>query len=200
MCVSSRLHATTLQISQGQWLIFDIIPQFQVHKTRLPVVSKFCKFIPRTKTMIHVCCQRTSQQEIESTIFSLRKQKYLKLVIKKGKMHQRVSCQVGDCKYSGFVRWKCCFLFRHQVLCSEKCFPTGSELCKGTPKSHCTIPLKKNSEKWRIKATPFCKFLGKEPLEIPWPHPTTCEPIRTLGRPEKFESILGKENQSELNT
>ena len=132
--------------------------------------------------------------------FSLRKQKYLKLVIKKGKMHQRVSCQVGDCKYSGCVRWKWCFLFRRQVLCSEKCFPTGSELCKGTPKSHCTIPLKKNSEEWRIKATPFCKFLGKEPLEIPWPHPTTCEPIRTLGQPGKFESSPRKENQSELNT
>ena len=53
---------------------------------------------------------------------------------------------------------------------------------------------------WRIKATPFCKVPGKEPLEIPWPHPTTCEPIRILGQPGKFESSPGKENQSELNT
>ena len=28
------------------------------------------------------------------------------------------------------------------------------------------------------RKTPFCKVLGKEPLEIPWPHPTTLEPIR----------------------
>ena len=25
--------------------------------------------------------------------------------------------------------------------------------------------------------TPFCKVPGKEPLEIPWPHPTAHEPI-----------------------
>ena len=27
------------------------------------------------------------------------------------------------------------------------------------------------------RETPFCKVLGKDPLEIPWPHPTTHEPI-----------------------
>ena len=39
------------------------------------------------------------------------------------------------------------FLFRYRVLGSEKHFPTGSELCKGTPRSHYTIPLEKNSGK-----------------------------------------------------
>ena len=161
MCVSDRLHAATLQISQGKWLTFYIIPQFHFHKTCLPVVSKLCKFIPRTKATIPVCwlwdlflaCSAKSvlsenfPERNRKQHFSLRKQKYLKLDIKKGKMHQCVSRQVGDCKYSGFVRRKCWFLFRHRVLCSEKYFPTGSELCKGRPRSHCTIPLKKNSEK-----------------------------------------------------
>ena len=27
------------------------------------------------------------------------------------------------------------------------------------------------------RKTPFCKVPGKEPLEIPWPHPTAHEPI-----------------------
>ena len=32
------------------------------------------------------------------------------------------------------------------------------------------------------RKTPFCKVPGKEPLEIPWPHPTTHEPVGTQTR------------------
>lgn len=55
--------------------------------------------------------------------------------------------QVGDCKYSWFfVWWKCCFLFRHRVLGSEKHFPTGVEMCKDTPRLYWTIhSLRKHS-------------------------------------------------------
>ena len=60
--------------------------------------------------------------------------------------------------------------------------------------------VERDVQQWRVKATPFRKVLGKEPWEIPWPHPTTCKPIRTLGQPGKFESSPGKENQSELST
>ena len=47
--------------------------------------------------------------------------------------------QVEDCKYSRFTSRKCCFLFKHRVLGSEKCFPTIVEICKSTPKSHQTF-------------------------------------------------------------
>ena len=43
-----------------------------------------------------------------------------------------------------FIRWKCCFLFRSRVLCSEKHFSTGSGLCQDTTRTHCTIPLEKS--------------------------------------------------------
>ena len=77
---------------------------------------------------------------------SLRKQKYL--MNKEGK--NAPVCffhQVGDCKYSWFfVWWKCCFLFRHRVLGSEKPFPTGVEMCKDTPRLYWTIhSLRKHS-------------------------------------------------------
>ena len=43
---------------------------------------------------------------------------------------------------------------------------------------------------------PFCKVPGKEPLEIPWPHPTTCEPIRTLGQPWRSQAQERRTNQN----
>lgn len=54
--------------------------------------------------------------------------------------------QIGDYKYSWFLRRKC-FLFRPRVLDSEKRFHTASELSKDTPGTHYTIPLEKSSEK-----------------------------------------------------
>lgn len=55
--------------------------------------------------------------------------------------------QVWDCKYSSFVRRKGCFLFRPRVLGSGKCLPTGSELRKDIPQTHCTISLEESSQK-----------------------------------------------------
>ena len=67
------------------------------------------------------------------------------------------------------------------------------------------------------RKTPFCKVPGKEPLEIPWPHPTAHEPIRPqtkiswlnaqefvvyLDNRDQSEPVAspGNENQSEPNT
>ena len=69
------------------------------------------------------------------------------------------------------------------------------------------------------RKTPFCKVPGKEPLkiqeplEIPWPHPTTLEPIGPqtkiswlnvvyLGNGNQSEPVAspGNENQSKTNT
>ena len=60
--------------------------------------------------------------------------------------------------------WKWYFLFRYRVLGSEKCFPTGSELCRGTPRSHYTIPLEKNSGKnvpWGLLLDLFLLQVGE---------------------------------------
>ena len=48
------------------------------------------------------------------------------------------------------------------------------------------------------RKTPFCKVPGKEPLEIPWPHPTTHEPIRPQTKISWLNVVyLGNGNQSE---
>ena len=86
------------------------------------------------------------------------------VVIKKGKCTSVFSHQVGDCKYSGFARRKCCFLFRHWVLGAEKRFPTGSELCKGTPRSHHIITLEKdsgNNVPWGLLLYLLLPWVGK---------------------------------------
>ena len=115
-------------------------------KQHLPIVSKLCKFIPRTqwatpecwllhlflhwstKTVLSVdFSSRSGKQNV-----SLRKHKSLMrlAVLKKGKMPPWVFHQSGDCNYSWFLRHKSCFHFRPWVLGSEKHFPTASELCK----------------------------------------------------------------------
>ena len=59
-----------------------------------------------------------------------------------------------------------------------------------------------------VKKRLHFRVLRKESLEIPWPHPTTCEPIdprsgspdftfRTYDLPRKFELSPGNGNQSE---
>ena len=55
------------------------------------------------------------------------------------------------------------------------------------------------------RKTPFCKVPGKEPLEIPWPHPTTQEPIGPQTRiswlnVQELVVYLGNRDQSETNT
>ena len=49
------------------------------------------------------------------------------------------------------------------------------------------------------RKTPFCKVPGKEPLEIPWPHPTTLEPIgpKSPDNVQELVVYLGNGNQSE---
>ena len=55
------------------------------------------------------------------------------------------------------------------------------------------------------RKTPFCKVPGKEPLEIPWPHPTTHEPIGPQTRiswlnVQELVVYLGNRDQSKTNT
>ena len=55
------------------------------------------------------------------------------------------------------------------------------------------------------RKTPFCKVPGKEPLEIPWSHPTTHEPIGPQTRiswlnVQELVVYLGNRDQSETNT
>ena len=71
-------------------------------------------------------------------------------------------------------------------------------------------PRKGGSEESKLlhfvnRKTPFCKVLGKESLEIPWPHPTTQEPIGPQTRISWFNVqelvvYLGNRDQSKTNT
>ena len=55
------------------------------------------------------------------------------------------------------------------------------------------------------RKTPFCKVPGKEPLEIPWPHPTTLEPIGPQTKiswlnTQELVVYLDNRDQSRTNT
>ena len=107
LCSAGRPDAAAIQVSQGKWLLFDVLLQFQVHKNTSPSVSKLCKFIiSRTQsiypwmltpvfvfTLMRVKLLSEDLPARKGKLcVSLGKQKYLmKLaVIKKGKMHQCV--------------------------------------------------------------------------------------------------------------
>ena len=51
----------------------------------------------------------------------------------------------GDSKYFRFDGHKRCFHFRPRVLGSEKRFPTASDLCKDTLRTHCYHSLRKQT-------------------------------------------------------
>ena len=137
-----------------KWLLLDVIHQFHVHKRYLPAVSKLCKCIPRTQSAICECgilylFLPWSAKTVQSKDFpsrngkqyvSLRKRKYLMTpeVQKLGKMSP---CALPSCwrlQVYQILLAKCSFLFRPQVLGSEKHVPTASELYKDTPS---TVPF-----------------------------------------------------------
>ena len=148
---------------KGKWLLLDVIRQFQIHKRYLPAVSKLCKCIPRTQSAIRECgllylFLPLSAKTVLSKDFpsrngkqyiSLRKCKYL-MTPEVQKLGKIPPCALPSCwrlqVYQVHLA-KCSFLFRTQVLGSEKHFPTASELYKDTPRTHCTIPLEESSGK-----------------------------------------------------
>ena len=93
--------------------------------------------------------QKTSHQEVASSVFlSENTSIWWDL---RSYSRENCSCvffhQAGVCKYSRFIRGKCCFHFRPRVLGSEKHSPTASELDKDTPRTHCIILLGKRPGK-----------------------------------------------------
>ena len=70
--------------------------------------------------------------------------------------------QAGDCKYFRFARCKCCFHFSPQVLGSESCFPTASELCKDTPRTDTLYHFLR-----RVQGSVFCECFCHT-LFLPW--------------------------------
>ena len=53
------------------------------------------------------------------------------------------------------------------------------------------------------RKTPFCKVPGKEPLEIPWPHPTSQSDPRPESPDFNVQELvvyLGDRDQSKTNT
>ena len=141
LCSAGRSDAAAIQLSQGKWLLFDVLLQFQVHKNTSPSVSKLCKFIiSRTQSIypwiltpvfvftlmrVKLLSARKSKKE-QAVCFSQKTEIVDETGCYKEGENAPVCffCQVGDCKYSRFfIWWKCCFLFRHPVLGSEKLSP-----------------------------------------------------------------------------
>ena len=89
-------------------------------------------------------CQRTSHQEMASSIFlseiQILDDTWGTKVGKNSPVCSSVLLEIASISGSFF-------LFRPQVIVSEKHFPTASELYKDTPRTHCTIPLEESSGK-----------------------------------------------------
>ena len=137
-------------------------PNSRWTRRHLPADSKLCKCIPRTQCALRewwLLCfctdqlqlyyQKTSHQQVASSVFlSENTSTWWDL---RSYSRENCSCvffhQAGDCKYSRFVRHKCCFHFRPRVLGSVKRFPTASELGKDTPRTHRIILLGKRPGK-----------------------------------------------------
>ena len=90
--------------------------------------------------------RRTSHQEVASSVFlSENISSWWDLWSYSREKCPRVLFHPdGDSKYFRFDGHKRCFHFRPRVLGSEKRFPTASDLCKDTLRTHCTIPLEKS--------------------------------------------------------
>ena len=109
-------------------------------------------------------CQRTSHQKVVSSMF-LQKTQVLEEPCgpdEAKKCPRVLFYQAGDCKYFRFARCKCCFHFSPQVLGSENCFPTASELCKDTPRTDTLYHFLR-----RVQGSVFCKCFCHT-LFLPW--------------------------------
>ena len=122
-----------------------------------PAVSKLCKcilgynvlsmnvdfFICFFTDQLKLYYRRTSHQEVASSVFlSENISSWWDLwSYSRDKCPRVLFHPDGDSKYFRFDGHKRCFHFRPRVLGSEKRFPTASDLCKDTLRTHCTIPL-----------------------------------------------------------
>lgn len=145
---------------KGKWLLWDIRSQFQVHKT-FPCSFKAVQMHPRTQCALcnadfFICFftdqlklyyRRTSHQEMASSVFlSENISTWWDLWSYSGGKCPRVLFHPdGDSKYFRFDGHKRCFHFRPRVLGSEKRFPTASDLCKDTLRTHCYHSLRKQT-------------------------------------------------------
>ena len=152
----------------GNYFFGTSDPNSRCTKRCLPAVSKLCKCILGHNVLslnvdFHICfctdqlklyCQRTSHQKVVSRMF-LQKTQVLEEPCgpdEAKKCPRVLFYQAGDCKYFRFARCKCCFHFSPQVLGSENCFPTASELCKDTPRTDTLYHFLR-----RVQGSVFCK-------------------------------------------
>ena len=136
LCVFlGRVDAASIQVSQWKWRHTPIpgsqkhvslqfqscVNSFLGHSVQSVNVDFSAYFYPE---QLKLYCQRTfPQKKARSVILPENTSTWWNLLSwRRGKCTSVVFCQVGDCKYSSFVRGKGCFLFRLRVLGSVRCF------------------------------------------------------------------------------